>query len=495
MKLEHFLEKNEVREITIFNQLVLHAGTLSYTEMIDYLHISKASLENDLNSLAGRIESCAKEVEVSFDGKTITLYMSDAFSLQQIYQLYLKESVKVLIIHYLFEHQEFSIAQLTQELLISESSLFRRIKELNRYLQEFQLKIRNGHLQGEELQIRYFYLQFYNYVVDASLLIKPHTEADARHMIQFMERSLKFSVVPQSLHRLTLWVIISKSRIRYSKKSYKSLRSLIQPYATDPLYRDLQAMILRYYSRYSVEVEDAEAMLFFAFVLAFPIFTEPDFHEYRLLRNRRNPVASMDTYIAETIINYFNFKKLPYMLERDMYYHLSSIHSRLYFFHGDIEVYDYESILAKKTQLTEEHLLPFSKTLLSTSSRTLYPAASLEDSSLLKMELLKYISLLILISLNMSKSIAIGIDLKMDRLYRETLTELLMLKLRPINGIHVELYQADKEYDLILTNSEQSQQSTYSDAHVYVLSEILSSFDLVNIRQIIQTLNTGASTV
>lgn len=105
------------------------------------------------------------------------------------------------------------------------------------------------------------------------------------------------------------------------------------------------------------------------------------------------------------------------------------------------------------------------------------------------MELLKYISLLAIISFKMTTIIQIGIDLKMESIYTETLNQLLILNMRHINGIHVEACQPNKVYDLILTNEQPTQKDRYGDAQVYVLSEILSSFDMENIQRIVQQLN------
>ena len=56
---------------------------------------------------------------------------------------------------------------LSNELLISESTLFRKIKELNQVLKEFEISIWQGKLVGEESQIRYFYFQFYWYLTES----------------------------------------------------------------------------------------------------------------------------------------------------------------------------------------------------------------------------------------------------------------------------------------------------------------------------------------
>ncbi|MEC6748600.1 helix-turn-helix domain-containing protein [Marinilactibacillus sp. XAAS-LB27] len=488
MKVEHFLEKNEVREITIFKQLVLNNGILSYGKMLDHLAVSKASLENDLESITSRIEVFNDQVQVDYDGQEIKLTMSDHISLQHIYRIYLDQSIKMEIINYLFKHQEFSITQLTQQLAISDSSLFRKIKELNTHLKEFGLKIRNGQLQGEELQIRYFYFQFYYYIEDKSALIHLRSDQQITQAVQSVENFLQVNIVPENRQRLNIWLIISKSRITNKNKNYKQLRKQMHPYLKDPLYHKIHVMVLRYYSRYSIEVDEEEAMLHFAFLLAFPILTEHDFHEYTLIRDRHAPIASLDTYIVETIIIHFKFRKLPYMLERDMYYHLTHIHTRLYFFQGDIEIYEYEEMLAREKQVVGKNLVPLARTLLTTSTDK-FMSTEVGDNSLLKMELLKYISLLTLISFKMATVIQIGIDLKMDGLYKDTLSQLLILKMRPINGIQIEVYQPSKSYDLILTNEKPDEEHQYQEARVYILSEILSSFDMANIQRIIQELN------
>lgn len=487
MKIEHFLEKNEIREVTIFKQLVLNGGRLSYTDMLDYLSVARASLDKDLESISFRIQSIADQVQVNYDGQYISLSMSDEFSLPQIHQLYLNQSIKVELIRFLFKHQEFSITQLTQKLMISDSSLFRKIKELNSYLKEFGVKIRNGQLHGEELQIRYFYFQFYSYIEDKESLVVSHNDKQVTQMMQAMESSLHATIEPENKQRLNVWLFISKNRVASKEKKYAHLRELMQPYLKDPLYQKIRMMVLRYFSRYSIEVDEEEAMLHFAFLLAFPILSEHDYHEYTLERDRRAPIATMDAYIVETIIIQYKFRRLPYMLERDMHYHLSHIHTKLYFFQGEMEIYDYEGMLAKEKQFTGRDLVSFAETLIAIST-TKFGIKEVEDNSLLKIGLLKYISLLAIVTLKMTTILQVGIDLKMEAIFTETVNQLLILNIRHINGIHVEACQPGKVYDLILTNEQPAAKGYYGSARVYVLSEIMSSFDMKNIQTIVQQL-------
>lgn len=481
MKIEHFLEKNEIREVTIFKQLVLNGGNLSYTEMLDYLSVTKASLEKDLEFISFRIQSLIDQVQVTYDGQSISLTMSDDYSLQHIYQLYLNQSVKVELIRFLFKHQEFSIIQLTEELAISDSSLFRKIKELNGYLKEFGIKIRNGQLHGEELHIRHFYFQFFSHIENQEALVASDADQQVTQVVQTVESFLNITIEPANRQRLNRWMLISKNRVTSKEKNYTFVRERMQPYLNDPLYQKMRIIVLRYFSRYSIEVDEEEAMLHFSFLLAFPILTEHDFHEYTLERDRRAPIATLDTYIVETIIIHYKFRKLPYMLERDMHYHLSHIHTKLYFFQGEMEVYAYEELLAKEKTFTGRDLVSFGHTLLGIST-TKFEIQNITETRSVEMVLLKYISLLAMVSFKMTTIVQIGIDLKMEQIYTETLNQLLIQNMRHINGIKVEDYRPGKGYDLILTNEQPVKKSYYGEAKIYVFSEILSSFDMKNIQ-------------
>jgi len=86
MKVENFLEKHEIREVNLVKKLVLSGGEVSHNDMVDYLDVSRASLDKDLASLAYRLEPFKESVRVDFDGPMITLFMSNEFSLAQIYK-------------------------------------------------------------------------------------------------------------------------------------------------------------------------------------------------------------------------------------------------------------------------------------------------------------------------------------------------------------------------------------------------------------------------
>ena len=84
--------------------------------------------------------------------------MSESQTLDEVISFLIQDSVKYRLILLFLEQKNYMIFELAELLLLSESTLFRKIKELNKLLLEFDIQIKNNKLIGEESQIRYFLL-------------------------------------------------------------------------------------------------------------------------------------------------------------------------------------------------------------------------------------------------------------------------------------------------------------------------------------------------
>lgn len=138
----------------------------------------KASFDQYLEDieLIGRM---MEKVEVQRNEYQALLVLDEDVSLEKILLFLLQESLKFKMLVYLLEHQQVSIVRLATAFNISESSVFRKIKELNQLLEEFGLQIKNGQLYGEELQIRYFYYELFQYIPeDQRPLFAKYTRKD-----------------------------------------------------------------------------------------------------------------------------------------------------------------------------------------------------------------------------------------------------------------------------------------------------------------------------
>ncbi|MFD1902201.1 hypothetical protein GQR36_23335 [Enterococcus termitis] len=103
-------------------------------------------------------------------------------------------------------------------------------------------------------------------------------------------------------------------------------------------------------------------------------------------------------------------------------------------------------------------------------------------NSLHEWSLVKYLSVLSIIDFEIIGEIRVGIDLKMDVLYKEALTHVLILSLKNLNGLLIEAYDKKHSYDLLITNMMNP--PTYrSVKEIYILSELGSTFDINQIRK------------
>ena len=75
-----------------------------------------------------------------------------------------------------------------------------------------------------------------------------------------------------------------------------------------------------------------------------------------------------------------------------------------------------------------------------------------EENTLYMMTMVKYLSVLTIIDYQINREFRVGIALNMDALFKEAVFYMWLLYLKNLNGVVVERYAKEQDYDLILTN-------------------------------------------
>lgn len=477
MRFEDLLEKKEAKKIRVLKQLLLAGGSITITDMVTSLSVSKKSVENYLEELMDDLKPYQDKCQLSYDKTMIYYSKTSEFSMWEVEKTWYDKAPKFQILLHLLRNREIAFIRLTQELAVSESSLSRKIKELNQLLKEFDLMIWQGKLEGEESQIRYFYFQLLWY------LEKYPKEIVGRELdlLEQLERGFGVSIKHEARYRTALWMRITKYRIALYKPQFTKFREKFEPYQRDRFYLQIKPIFHRLFSYYAVELKEEEIMLHFIFLISMSILNEKDFYQYWLQRSKFTPTSLTDTLVLETIMRLYPRAKIRPNREINSYYHLSQVHLRLYFFKGDIEVYDRENIWQLEKTLSSRDIQTLSDQLIHMSLESLAVSYT-EENSLIAMTEVKYLSLLTILDVEMNREIRVGIDLQMDPLFKEAATIMYMLHLKNLNGVVIEPYQSEKSYDLIITN-HQSYDSCY-----YRLSELGTSYDIQEIKKIIREL-------
>lgn len=269
MKIEALLERKEQLQILILRNLVLQGGTASINGLREHVQLSKASFDQYLEDieLIGRMME--KKVEVQRNEYQALLVLDEDVSLEKILLFLLQESLKFKMLVYLLEHQQVSIVRLATAFNISESSVFRKIKELNQLLEEFGLQIKNGQLYGEELQIRYFYYELFQYIPEDQRPLFLQNTPEKRPFILGLDRVLETTFTASAEAQIACWLGITKKRLLNEKSTYATLKEKKLLYQSDRLYQAIDPIIVMHLSRTAAELNVYETMMFYSFLFLF----------------------------------------------------------------------------------------------------------------------------------------------------------------------------------------------------------------------------------
>lgn len=478
MKYEQLLEKKEAKQLVLLQQLMLRDGEVTSQWLSNELGISKASLETYIADLIDTLKAYNGGINLSYDGQSVALRIENEFSLNQVERDFFLSSIKYRILEYVFEHHEFSTVALSQSLKLSESTLFRKIKEINILLEEFDISIWQGRLVGEESQIRYFYFQFYWFLSHNQLQV---VSKRSLPYIKMIEKGLGIHLTENSRLRMGLWMKLAKKRINAPHQEHQKMREKSTPFLRDPFYTKVRDITIRAFGHYAVEIEEEESMLHFSFLISMSILSADDFYDYSLIRSRFTPTAMMDTLALESIVLYYKPLILSRKLEAHLYFLLAQIHPMLYFFKGDIEIYDRLNIWKLEEELSGHSIQPLTDHLLDMCLER-FNVHKEDQNSLVHLTKIKYLSVLAIIDYQTSREIRVGISLEMEELFKEATTNMFIVQLKSLNGVICETYNSDKSYDLVITN----QSYLESDAQKYVISELGTQFDMKQIKETIR---------
>ena len=152
----------------------------------------------------------------------------------------------------------------------------------------------------------------------------------------------------------------------------------------------------------------------------------------------------------------------------------------MFFFKGDVEIFDRENIWQLEAKLSSRNIRQISERLLTTAVQEMKLEES-EDNTLYMMTMVKYLSVLTIIDYQINREFRVGIALKMDALFREAVFYMWLLYLKNLNGVVVERYSKEQDYDLILTNYP-----IETAVPTYRISELGTTYDREKIKKMIR---------
>lgn len=479
MKIEQLLEKKEQLQVLILREIVLHGGTVGTNQLREQVNLSKTSFDQYIAEIPMIGMMMGKKVAIKRNEFQVTLELAEDVSLEKNILFLVQQSLKFNLLVYLLEHHQASIVRLATAFNISESSVFRKIKELNQLLQEFSLQIKNGQLYGEELQVRYFYYVLFQFISESQRPLFLQQTADKAPLILGLERALETTFSQESASKIACWLGITRKRLLSEKTTFATLKEKKILYQKDRLYQALDPVISLYLSRTAAEISGYEPLMFYSFFVSFAVLSEEHFYQYDLTRSKKLPTAVLDTYIRETMLWHYRPRKLKIKEEKAVGYQLAQIDNEFYFFRGVMMIYEPEHLLQQQKKMLGRSLSQLLERLKETTLTQL-PAKQGEEAALSYL-MIQYANILMMIDFYIAKSVTIGIDIETLPIYRVAFQQFLLRELKGISGIEIENRRPGKKYDLVITFNQEDPHQNY-----YYLSEFASSYDIARLKQKIE---------
>lgn len=474
MKIEELMDKERRAQYQLLLCLYQSQGSIPLKQVMQNSGISKVTLLKYCHHIDDLLQDENLPCRVIVNDDQIILEESGTFIWEKLISVLLKDSLSYQILLYLFNHEHFTIAALSQELLVSEATLNRQLAILNSLLEEFHLSISQGRQVGHELQWRYFYYELFNLSLSLRDKNRFFQDSHQEHLATFSARLLGQELSDTALDKLALWFAISQNRLSFHKE--KSIPEQIEEEIIEEnvFFKKIDTLLIRYLSRFAVEYDDFESKSLFAFLLAYPILPHSSM-SYVL--GFGGPISDK---IAEALWLMKKADVLTSRTKEDIIYGLGIFFSRAYFFKGVI-------LDGQKSDCALYHLIA-SEDKARVDLLVQHLMIQLEDKGIHQTDLALFLrhqllELLIFSLERHHKPLRVALDLGHDTVENAIVELTIRRHLENNRHFHFLKYQKGLIYDCLVTYKQEPCQNNGPSFH---LKQYSSPFELHSLEQFLK---------
>lgn len=488
MQLTKLLDRSEQRQFDVLQLLLKSVYPVTISEIGKTFNINRNTAKSCCDDLSSMLSSFNGKIQLTETDGWVALDRQQAtISLTEIYELYLKHSVKYQLLIYLFKHDYFDAADMVQKLNTSSSTLTRRVKELNQLLHDFQLQVKDGRLLGLESQIRHFYFQLFWLGTPSEKIKSLFNDPASNLLIDEIKQNYGNVLTINGQLKVKLYLGIVKRRRVINNLPATTFSDSLQFHSSLLSSNNITNLLNDFWRHYRIVLTDDEIDMFYSIVIANSCLNvdNPLVQEYLHNINLHTPQLAV---LNSLTFNQFQsvFKNYPFSthLTDQIRMSLFQIHFKSIQFSGWIVAYNKEHLtnlfsgdgepnplkylLAKKIRSIG---LNISKTVTSKLDK---PAIILNQ---LQMELTdRYTAILCVACWNLDFKLKIGCDFDFENIMVQVAIKQVQQNIDPRTNAALELYDHNNYYDVIITN-DHHRYSKINDNHVFVLIGTGYNFD------------------
>lgn len=251
-------EKDIHRQVSLLEQLLNHPS-ITVKELAHAIHTTQRTIFSDLQLLRDQLPA-GWSIDSSSQG--IQLINEEKQLANDLWSLFLPQSVSVQLIKALFFTKELSTAKFLQENGLSLETLKRHTKKINRHLKPYHIQIKltakTAQLMGDESGIRIFFHRLLTPFTHNNYFFEDYTihEEHYAHYLKEINQS-SLAVETEQIFG-TCWFFINTIRIKANCR--------IDAFTfneQDPLYQLYRLPLTELYNKEGVYLKEEES--FFAF--------------------------------------------------------------------------------------------------------------------------------------------------------------------------------------------------------------------------------------
>ncbi|MCT3309960.1 helix-turn-helix domain-containing protein [Lactiplantibacillus pentosus] len=481
MHLFDLLDKSEQRQIKIIQLILRHSQTVSIGQIIAELDSNRLTIKKDIGLINAKFGQFSKNLTLVLKDGYLYLERDITTSADEIYAIFLTNSVKYKILIYLLSHKSIDTCSIIETLNISISTYERRAKELNQVLADFHLKIHNGQLSGSERQIRHFYLQLLwfarPYQTNQREFDSPRVQAILHELSQTngqlfteageMKLNIYLAIVNRRYHAGVIHA--KKIPLNFDSPLYHQLHQAFQTYFSTNAYRSLDA--------------EAEVQQLFLFLISNYCFNvDIPFIRYGLQQEVDNIAAVQSVH--HEISNDIRVRLLNYKFSEDFLVRIDisliQTHFRAVFMRGWMAIFGKAGIYDQLIDLPEASFFNITSELNEKICQLL--GLNPHDRAELISEISgRYAAIFHLAFRNIDYQLKIGCDFGYEAVMADIIIDKLKQRIDFRLKYTIEPYQRHHQYDIIISNLDKKYpHQQHSRNFVMLSTEYDSDFYFLN---------------
>lgn len=160
MILRQMLSDTTLRKLQLIEYLDLKTDPIADNQIADDLAISHRTLTHDIQQINTEYDF----LHISNTHWGVYLEYSKGANLRSIYRYLLKNEPGFRLLDWIFRHTVPTVEKAAEDLYTSKSTIYRLVNKLNLHLEQYHIQIKYPDLifEGNEVDIRFFFAQFYS---------------------------------------------------------------------------------------------------------------------------------------------------------------------------------------------------------------------------------------------------------------------------------------------------------------------------------------------